>query len=130
MPPDSELLASRVGFWHFVLKRSSIPKTASGLATLWEGYSEQPRELIGSQGIDLSRLGLEPFAQDGSLYLWQYHGDTVGMVIGSPWEGQGISLFAVGVGDDSISGCWHQLGPDSVRVRGVFRLDQLEGPST
>jgi hypothetical protein len=49
------------------------------------------------------------------------------MHIGNPWQGQGITLYAIGVGTDSIRGCWYQMGQDSSDVGGAFRLDLREG---
>ena len=129
-PADSLLLSSRVGFWRLTLSRPTANTQVSGLATLWTGYSQHPRELIGSHGVSLRSLGFHPSEHDGSLQLWQIRGDTVGMHIGSPLQGQGVGLYAVGAGTSSLTGCWFQMGPDSTKVKGFFRLDPDDGPAT
>jgi hypothetical protein len=130
MPPDSGVLERMTGFWRLSLTRPATGSIATGLATLWTGYSKDPLELIGSHGVDLKLLRLTPYDNDGSLQLWQVRGDTIGMHIGSPWQGPGVTFYAVGAGRDTIAGCWFQMGPDSSTVNGYFRLDQTSGPAT
>jgi len=128
--PDIKFLQSRVGLWTLSLVRSSTHAEAKGLATIWTGYTDAPRELIGSHGVSFDRLDLLDSSHDGSLQLWQLTGDTIAMHIGSAFPGEGIGLYAVGAGIGSVIGCWIQVRPDSTGIDGYFRLDPRDGPAT